>query len=90
MAKALADGLAYIGEDGNVVAAKGAEDELAELGLTTDEVAEFGKAIADGAEELRDYGESLRQREAEEKAYYSQMASSAMAVVDMSKFNEKE
>jgi hypothetical protein len=55
-----------------------------------EEVEKFGKAVGEGAEELKEYGEALRQREAEEKAYYNQMASNAVNSIDMTEKSEEE
>ena len=90
MAKALADGLANIDEYGNIIAVKGSEDKLAELGLTTEQVETFGNAIADGAEELRKYGQALRQREEEEKAYYQSIANSVLGTIDATQYSKEQ
>jgi hypothetical protein len=89
MAKAIAKGLVMKDEEGNVKAVEGSAKELAELGLTTEEVERFGEAVKDGYTELKEYGAQLNALEAQEKAYYQQMANAALGAIDKAQYSSE-
>ena len=92
MALLLAEGLANIDETGKIQMVEGdaTEARLEELGLTTEQFKEFSEELEDGAYELREYGEQIKQRKEEEEAYAAQLAVNALQAVDSSKYTAEE
>jgi hypothetical protein len=67
MAKALADGIISVADDGTTTIND--EEALKQYGLTAEEAKKFGAELKDGAKELKNYGDSIRAAEEAQRAY---------------------
>ena len=89
VARALASGLMYE-DNGTFVATEGSEQAIRDLGLDPDALDDFDNEVYESAEELKKYGQTLSQLDAETQAVYDAMATTALQLVDMSGWSEEE
>lgn len=87
MAKALADGMLIEGENGWQVKDKSG---LEALGLTEDEAIRFAEALGDNADELKEYGETVNELNAQQEALLESMALNAVQMVDTTEMSAEE
>lgn len=89
-AQALNQGLVERNQFGGWQATEGNEEALAELGLSSVELANFNHFLDSNVEELKAYGEVLEERTAQEKALYEAMALQTQQMVNMTNLTESE
>ena len=89
VARALAEGWMYE-EDGTFKATEGSERNIKELGLDPDALGAFDNEVYKSADNLKEYGKTLKQIDTETAAYYDSLAIASQQLIDLSNKTQQE